>query len=606
MSPRLLSTLALPAVLCAAGPLPRALAQGQPGTLPTGGGQNGPEPKPEGAAEEAPSTPGALPTTPVLPPPHGKNKEFQLIELNGYYRFRGDWFKKFNLGFNDLGDGGAPFPRPLACTPNDPSMASDKPCEDTLKSANMRLRLEPIIHIDEKTSVHIQADLLDNVVYGSTPAGFFGDGTPRPGDIPSGGFTDNQAPPIPGRNSLTDSILIKRAWAEVETPFGLLKFGRQPNQWGLGIMWNSGDRNPIHGTYDLDADYGDTVDRVSFDAGIPGTDLRGSIAMDWGSTAPTAGQTDLFADTTQGQPWDLDDNDDVNQWTFTLSRLDTPTDFLDKEQSGEVALNYGARVVYRSQKWEQLTYTLGETPDPTMFVQRDYTAYLPDLWARFGWGNLELEAEGVAVLGSIDHAADLGTTSHPSLDIREYGGVLKGLYKFLDGSLRLGGETGYASGDQWDNNPQGATNVLRNGVIIPGPGDKTVNRFLFDPDYKIDLILFRELLGTINNAIYLRPSVEYDFNKHFHMRVQNVTSFAAKRVSTPGNGIMYGTEFDGDLSYTGGGFTAGAAYGVLFPLGAMAHPADFSTEGGPGFNYGNNSGDASAAQTIQFRLSIKF
>src|SRR5688572_24681220 len=130
-----------------------ALAQTQPGTPPPGTTTMGPEDKPEGVAEQAPSTPGALPTTPVLPPPRGKRKEFQLLELNGYYRFRGDWFKKFNLGFDSDHESGAPFPEPLACTNVE---GIDKPCENTLKSANMRLRLEPIIHLDEKTSVHIQ------------------------------------------------------------------------------------------------------------------------------------------------------------------------------------------------------------------------------------------------------------------------------------------------------------------------------------------------------------------------------------------------------------------------------------------------------------------
>ena len=87
-------------------------------------------------------------------------------------------------------------------------------------------------------------DLLDNVVYGSTPDGnYFGVG--RRSDIPIGAFTDNQAPPEAGRNHLRDSIAVRRAWAEVETPFGLLKFGRQPNTWGMGIYANGGGADPM-------------------------------------------------------------------------------------------------------------------------------------------------------------------------------------------------------------------------------------------------------------------------------------------------------------------------------------------------------------------------
>jgi uncharacterized protein (TIGR04551 family) len=600
MSPRLFTFLIAAGVTAAAPLSTTALAQMQPGT-PTPGGQTmGPEEKPEGVAEQAPSTPGALPTTPVLPPPHGKRKEFQLFELNGFYRFRGDWFKKFNLGFDSDAEGGAPFPEPLACTPTE---GVTKPCENTLKSANMKLRLEPVIHIDEKTSVHIQADLLDNVVYGSNPDGWVANGGPRRSDVPIGAFTDNQEPPEPGRNWLSDSILIRRAWAEVETPFGLLKFGRQPNHWGMGIFYNAGSYDPIHGTYNLDSDYGDTVDRVSFDGGIPGTSLRGSIAMDWPSTEPTAGQTNLFVDRYDGQPWDLDDNDDVNQWTFKLTKLDSPGDFLDKVLAGELALNAGAMLVYRKQKWEQTGVVLGEAPDPAMFVPRSATAYIPDLWVRLGVGDLELEAEGVAVLGSIDHLADFGVTQE--LKLHQFGAVARLLYYFLDRDLRLGLEGGFASGDEWDNIPQGATNIV-NRRPFPGEGDDSMSQFIFDQDYQIDLILFRELLGAVTNAFYIRPTFTYDITDRFRMKIQNVTSFAHKRVSTPGNGIMYGTEFDGDVEYHNDGFSAGIAYGVLFPLGAMDHPPTVpETQGGPGFNYGDVD-DAETAQTIQMRLMLQF
>jgi len=602
MSPRLFTFL-MAAGITAAAPLssPTALAQMQPGGTPMPGGQTmGPEDKPEGVAEQAPSTPGALPTTPVLPPPRGKRKEFQLFELNGFYRFRGDWFKKFNLGFDSDAEGGAPFPEPLACTPTE---GVTKPCENTVKSANMKLRLEPIIHLDEKTSVHVQADLLDNVVYGSTPDGWQGNGSLRRPDIPEGAFSDNQAPPEAGRNHLSDSIIIRRAWAEVETPFGLLKFGRQPNHWGMGIYANAGSSDPIHGTFDLDSDYGDTVDRVSFDGGIPGTPLRASIAMDWASTQPTAGQTDLFADRTDGQPWDLDDNDDANQWTFVVSRLDPPGDFLDKVLAGETALNAGGMLVYRSQKWDQTGGIIGQAPDPAFFVPRSYKAYIPDAWLHFGVGDLDLELEGVAVLGSVDHLDDLGVNEN--LKLRQFGAVARFLYFFLHRDLRLGLESGFASGDQWDNEPQGSTHIS-NRRPFPGEGDDTMNQFMFDPDYEVDLILFRELLGAVTNAIYVRPSFSYDITDRFRMKIQNVTSFVHKRVSTPGNGTMYGIEFDGDVEYHNDGFSAGIAYGVLFPLGAMDHPDSVpEITGGPGFNYGDVD-DAETAQTIQMRLMLQF
>ena len=56
-----------------------------------------------------------------------------------------------------------------------------------------------------------------------------------------------------GVNSDRDAITIKRAWAEVAVPLGILKFGRQPNHWGMGMNHNSGGRDPIAGTYDSTA-----------------------------------------------------------------------------------------------------------------------------------------------------------------------------------------------------------------------------------------------------------------------------------------------------------------------------------------------------------------
>src|SRR5687768_1004508 len=98
-----------------------AQAQVGPGTTP-GGGPAGPagaeeEEKPEGVAEAAPKTPGMLPTTPTLPPAKGKRNRFELFELDGYFRFRGDYMKNFHLSFrDDPALGGSPFPRALGCT----------------------------------------------------------------------------------------------------------------------------------------------------------------------------------------------------------------------------------------------------------------------------------------------------------------------------------------------------------------------------------------------------------------------------------------------------------------------------------------------------------
>src|SRR5580765_4224156 len=74
-----------------------ASAQMTPGGM--GPGMGGPtqpaggEEKKEGVAEAAPKQAGLMPTTPALPTGKGRRKKWKLLELDGYYRLRTDWFK---------------------------------------------------------------------------------------------------------------------------------------------------------------------------------------------------------------------------------------------------------------------------------------------------------------------------------------------------------------------------------------------------------------------------------------------------------------------------------------------------------------------------------
>ena len=70
-----------------------------------------------------------------------------------------------------------------------------------------------------------------------------------------------------------DDIKLERLWAEVLTPVGLIRAGRQPSNWGLGILANSGD--PLEwGPEGNGSGNGDTLDRLSFL-----TDL--AVALGW-------------------------------------------------------------------------------------------------------------------------------------------------------------------------------------------------------------------------------------------------------------------------------------------------------------------------------------
>jgi uncharacterized protein (TIGR04551 family) len=598
-----------------------AQAQMTPGPMgPMGGGGMTPagEEKKEGVAEAAPKTPGLLPTTPALPPPKGRRKRWKLFEMDGYYRLRTDWFKNFNLGFNDdPALGGAPFARSLGC--NSTTIVPMHPCDDTLSSTNMRLRLEPTFNLDEGTSIHVQADVYDNLVLGSTPTDLDLGGISTGASVPPvGAFGTTQAPAVKGVNSDRDALIVKRAWAEVAVPLGVLKAGRMPNQWGMGIYHNAGGRDPISGTYNYDADYGDTVDRVSFSAQIPGTQLRAMIASDWDTTRLVSNQTSANKGH-EGHPFDLDDSDDTNGWVAVISKMTPAQDFKDAVDRGETVLDYGIYFEYKTQDWDtNLTnFTLGSTLDAaTAYVPRSLKTYTPDIWARLGTGPVLLEGELVGQFGTVNHLDDLGIAG--SANIRKLGGAGRMTWKGVEGKLRLGVESGFATGDQWDNTVQGNTNIayanqLGDPSICNAQHTCTLTQFMFNRDYQVDMILWRHLVGAVTNAAYAKPFLQYDLTKSIMFKVADITSFALKPVATPGNSLMYGTELDTDLGYTGNHVYLGVSFGVLFPLGAMAHNANDSVNApGPGYPWGTdangvpNTGDPGTAYTIQSRLVLTF
>jgi len=553
-----------------------------------------------------------------MPPPKGRRKRWKLFEMDGYFRLRTDWMRNFNLGFNDDPTlGGAPFPRALGCSAAPTQL--NHPCDDSLASTNIRLRLEPTINIDEGTSVHVQADVLDNLVLGSTPTGQNLSGVYTPTNLPPvGAFSSTQGAVTQGVNSDRPSIVVKRAWGEVAVPLGILKFGRMPNHWGMGMYANGGGRDPINGTYDYDGDYGDTVDRVSFTALIPGTNLRAMVAADWDLTSLVSNQTNWNYGN-EGHPFDLDDSSDTNGWVGVLAKLDSPEEFKDAVDRGELIANYGVYFEYKTQSWDYdlTSFTLGGATDSyDHYVPRDLKTYTSDLWGKMAVGSFQLEGELLGQIGSVQHLDAYKITG--SENIRKAGGVGRFTWKGVEGKLRLGLESGFATGDQWDNTVQGNTNIayanqLGDPSICNSKNSCTLTQFMFNREYKVDLIMWRHLFGAVTNALYFKPFLQYDITKSIMFKVADVTSFALKPVATPGNSSVYGTEIDADIGYAANHLFAGISAGALFAFGAMAHPTDAVTNGGPGFAYGTdpntnvpNTGDPGSAYTIQMRLVLGF
>jgi uncharacterized protein (TIGR04551 family) len=632
-----------------------AVAQYGPGMSP--GGMNPPapmgqEPKEEGPAEEAPEEA----TRPADEEPlqgyaDQTKRKIQVFELNGYLRLRTDYMHNFYLsqgysGLNTVDPNGKtlpyglpPFPVPLDCPrpsgtapsnmgpdPNDPGRGCS---HKSVGGANLRLRLEPTINITDNVRVFTQIDILDNTILGSTPdslAGMQGYNRPVadppgqmtvsptavPGQAPTDFQATSQDPPEVGRNGFGSSIKAKRAWGEIDSEFGSLRFGRMPWNWGRGIYYNDGSCP--------DCDVGTTVDRVMALTTLYNHQI--ALAWDLGPQGWTTQQLSLGRDSPEGYPYDLSQNDDVFQVMASIMRRDNPVQLRERIDRGEAVLNYGLQVVYKElgnqsqanvPSTTNMPPTTGQPPlTPEQLTQdgsvpsgstRGLVGALtitPDLWAKFYYKALTIEFEGIGVFGKIDHPGILAVDDARTT-LRQLGWVLASELRLYRDAFFIGLETGGATGDQAEDPTQYLN--YRWKFVRQQSGDHSINDFHFSPSYHVDEIFFRHILGTVTNAIYVKPKAAYwfDLGQTRAVGIQGgvIYSIAQVPVSTPGNSLNYGAEFDAGVNYrnTGEGIYGGVTWGIFFPLGALERPASI---------WGQSASSASLAQTLRIFMGIRF
>ncbi len=532
-----------------------------------------------------------------------RQPSFQLFDLHGYLRLRSDYLYKLDLGMHNYTGVSSPFPAPLtaygtACSqPNAPKRCR----EHTLTSTNLRLRLEPVIRPSDTITIFTTFDIFDNLVLGSTPTGYaFGAGNSSWLAVP--GMTGTQAALDDGTTSTWDAIRVKHVWGRVDLKMADLVFGRMPDHFGMGVFRNDGSG--------LDADYGDAVDRVGLVSEIPMWRLHVMLSWDFASQGITRGALDPTAD--QGQPVDADDLDDATRWTLTVTRKDTAQATARKLALGQSVFNwsvtgsllqqkYGMRPAGATDTLPTLTAPLSETELSGWLVPRDLTLISPGLWGFFARGNVTLEAEAGARYGWISNLSDLSNLEKGGNDmnILGWGGVFRFLYRWSP-NVRVGFETGTASGDdQYENTiKRGATHFSQLPAFPVNGRDAWNNLMLFHPSYHVDMILFRELLGTVYNATYLKPTFRYIQNQ-WTLRIDGIASFANEKVATPGNDSLLGFELNADFSYRSldGSLEFGVAYGLFYPMDGMDHPVSI---------YGSSASDTGMAHTIQGRVLVKF
>lgn len=558
-----------------------------------------------------------------------------VLELHGYFRTRGELYHNFFLGRHNAPGSDAQnlWPQPIdnsytdtAGTQHNVLLCGDNTqpstnCADKSESsANLRFRVNPELHISDNLRIMSQVDFLDNVVLGSTPnsyamqpgsgpnsnaSGYRPAGNGYNGYAPYSAFSSTQGAPTSGVNSWRNSIDVKRVWAEYMTPVGQLRFGRMPQQWGLGMVQNAGDG--------IDSDYQDNVDRVMFVTGLKSLDLYFGGSWDFVSTGPTsASPYDVYG----GQPYNTGNLTNVDQYSlFIVHRMNPDLQRLSLSRN-EFVLNGGVYGTLRKQYLDVAEGQTAQTNDTTVnnsgLVRRGAIAFIPDLWVQAMWKSFRFEAEFASIYGSIDQTKENTDISNP-VKVRQYGLTTQTELKAIEDKLRIDFGFGWASGDPWVSSLNPGSNGLQSEL---NGGRGPISTFHFNPAYTVDLIFYRRILSRVEGSYYFRPSVDYDFIRNpdgqkFGGGAAIVWSRASEFMQAPGHKRDLGVELDLQLYYQArdgslnddptkvGGFYAALQYGVFFPLGGLDYlPTEASASAG--------SLDTSAAQTVRLFLGVVY
>jgi len=453
----------------------------------------------------------------------------QWFDLHGYLRGRGGVFHN-----HDLDRGPTP-------TTDEPVFPVPPSGGQVMGSMDMRLRLDLGIHVGDVVTVHARIDGLDNVVLGSTPEGY-----PRTRWAPMAWATTGQEAPSGGTNAFSDSVRLKRAYGEVFTPLGVLAVGRMGlPRWGLGMV--------AAGSDGLDDDFDDDVDRIGFVTSF--RDHFVGVSFDLNAIGPTTAGS--AGGGTRRRAIDLELKDNVFTLSAALGKR-TPEDVLRRQMEwGRTSFDYGLYVTYRWQQAEFPEFYLqgleGEdeawTTDDA--IERDLDAVAADLWLRLQTRRLRLELELAYLRSRIGDASMATGVTMPPITSSQLGVVFQVEVSAVPRKLEAQIEVGLASGD--DAPGLGVAPALdqysSQAGDLDGPqfhldDDLTIDNFRFHPNHVVDVVFWRQIVGTVTDAFYTRVEITVHPSPYFTVAVAGIPSWAVKRTSTPSGEPFYGFEVD--------------------------------------------------------------
>ncbi|CAN5549910.1 hypothetical protein BH11MYX1_BH11MYX1_11420 [soil metagenome] len=420
-------------------------------------------------------------------------------------------------------------------------------------------------------AVKARIDWLDNMALGGSP------------DLAGG------SPATSGGQRPT-TVVVKRAWAEALTPAGTLAVGRMGAHFGLGINANGGDCE--------DCDHGDASDRAAFVSPLFGHLL--AVAYDWTASGP------FTTNKGGGRPISLEPSDAVAGPTLAILKIHSPAALARRAAAGKTSLEYAVYISHRTQDRDVPASYLPTAAPVTTFTSEDLTARGFAATATGGWFRISndryrIEAELAYLAANVAQPSLIpGAAVTEPITSNQLGIAMESDANV--GAGKLGLDCGFASGDSAPG--FGAFPTAGQSATIPGqfdgpqasaPGDRTVDNFRFHPDYHLDQILFREIIGTITDAYYVRPHAKLTLLEvgggHLEASAAVVASWAIETASTPSGQRFLGVELDPELRYVSrAGFALTLDYGVL----------------APGAAFDNTTLKAQPAQSVRVRAGFAF
>jgi hypothetical protein len=303
-------------------------------------------------------------------------------------------------------------------------------------------RITPRFEIGQTLALVGQMDVLTGEVMGDVAHDVWADQTPR--------------------DSLNGLNNVQPRWLYLDwlTPIGLVRAGQQPNHWGMGLVANDGDHAPLFGDYR----YGSIGDGLLFGTKPLGKDGPLTVAI--------TGQY-VFKDP-----------------TVVLSRGDRAVQGAIAAYLEDGLNKLGVYAVYRHQWNDSFT-----SADPFFTYDERLNVGVLDAAGNFA---TPVVGEHAWLFGAAEAATILGTTnqirtqaqslSGTNTNIASYGGATQW------GIVHVAADTVPTEGQPLDWGDFVAQVELGYASGSADPYDTTQSRFTFDPNHKVGLVLFDEVM----------------------------------------------------------------------------------------------------------------